>query len=81
MREATNKQESSGKEGGEMKKGDKVWVLCEVAMVYNRSLYMDIRHDGAVFEAKRSDCRPEAEMLDWSELIAKHNKGIEVQGE
>jgi hypothetical protein len=27
-------------------------------MVYNRSLYMDIRHDGAVFEAKRSDCRP-----------------------
>lgn len=42
-----------------MKAGDKVWVLCEVAMVYNHeSLYMDIRHDGAVFEAKLSDCRP-----------------------
>ena len=42
-----------------MKAGDKVWVLCEVAMVYSHeSLYMDIRHDGAVFEAKRSDCRP-----------------------
>jgi hypothetical protein len=28
-------------------------------MVYNyQSLYIDIRHDGAVFEAKRSDCRP-----------------------
>ena len=41
------------------KVGDKVWVLCEVAMVYNyQSLYIDIRHDGAVFEAKRSDCRP-----------------------
>ena len=43
----------------EFKPGDKVWVLCEVATVYNyQSLYMDIRHDGAVFEAKRSDCRP-----------------------
>jgi hypothetical protein len=42
-----------------MKPGDKVWVLCEVATVYNyQSLYIDIRHDGAVFEAKRSDCRP-----------------------
>jgi hypothetical protein len=28
-------------------------------MVYSpKSLYMDIRHDGAVFEAKVSDCRP-----------------------
>ena len=39
--------------------GDKVWVECEVAMVHNhQSLYIDIRHDGAVFEAKASDCRP-----------------------
>jgi hypothetical protein len=43
----------------EFKVGDKAWVLCEVAMVYNHeSLYVDIRHDGAVFEAKASDCRP-----------------------
>jgi hypothetical protein len=43
----------------EFKVGGKVWVLCEVATVYNyQSLYIDIRHDGAVFEAKRSDCRP-----------------------
>ncbi len=41
-----------------MKAGDKVWVLCEVAIANNdESLYIDIRHDGAVFEAKRSDCR------------------------
>jgi hypothetical protein len=41
------------------KAGDTVWVLCEVATVYSHeSLYVDIRHDGAVFEAKRSDCRP-----------------------
>jgi hypothetical protein len=54
-----DKQEPSSTEGGQMKAGDKVWVLCEVATVYNyQSLYIDIRHDGAVFEAKRSDCRP-----------------------
>ena len=42
-----------------MKAGDEVWVLCEVAIAHNEeSLYIDIRHDGAVFEAKRSDCRP-----------------------
>ena len=60
MREATNKQEPSSTEGGQVKIGDKVWVLCEVVKVYNhQSLYIDIRHDGAVFEAKRSDCRPD----------------------
>ena len=55
-----DKQDPRSKEGGQVnyEVGDKVWVLCEVSMVYNRSLYMDIRHDGAVFEAKRSDCRP-----------------------
>jgi hypothetical protein len=58
MDHETNKQDAQSKEGWEMKVGDKVWVLCEVSMVYNRSLYMDIRHDGAVFEAKRSECRP-----------------------
>jgi len=58
MDHKTNNEKPSSKEGGEMKVGDKVWVLCEVAMVYNRSLYMDIRHDSAVFEAKLSDCRP-----------------------
>jgi hypothetical protein len=61
MDHETNKQEPSSTEGGEMKYkvGDKVWVLCEVAMDHShQSLYVDIRHDGAVFEAKRSDCRP-----------------------
>ena len=44
----------------EYKAGDKVWVLCEVVKVYRdrADVYVDIRHDGAVFEAKRSDCRP-----------------------
>ena len=47
----------------QVKIGDRVRVLCEVAMVHNHeSLYMDIRHDGAVFEAKRSDCRPVEEL-------------------
>jgi hypothetical protein len=62
MDHETNNEKPSSTEGGEMsyKVGDKVWVLCEVAMVYRdrAALYMDIRHDNAVFEAKRSDCRP-----------------------
>jgi len=55
-----DKQDPSSKEGGEMKVGDKVWVLCEVAMVYKdrAAIYFDVRHDNAVFEAKRSNCRP-----------------------
>ena len=62
MDQQTNKQEPSSKEGGEVKYkvGDKVWVLCEVAAIYKdrADVYMDMRHDGAVFEAKASDCRP-----------------------
>jgi hypothetical protein len=44
----------------ELKAGDKVWVLCEVAVVYKDRayVYIDVRHHGAVFEAKQSDCRP-----------------------
>jgi hypothetical protein len=56
-----DKQKPSSKEGEQVnyKRGDKVWLLCEVAIAHNdESLYIDIRHDGAVFEAKRSDCRP-----------------------
>ena len=40
-------------------KGDKVWVLCELLMIYDQQyIYIDVRHDGAVFQAKVSDCRP-----------------------
>jgi hypothetical protein len=55
-----DKQEPSGKEGGQVKVGDKVWVLCEVAMVYKDQscLYMDVHYDGLEIQAKRSDCRP-----------------------
>jgi hypothetical protein len=44
----------------ELKIGDKVWVLCEVAMVYKDQscLYMDVHYDGLEIQAKRSDCRP-----------------------
>ena len=55
MDQQTNDEKPSSTEGGEVKVGDKVWVLCEVVMVYRdrAALYMDIRHDNAVFEAKR----------------------------
>ncbi len=65
----------------QLKAGHKVWVLCEVAMVYNHeSLYVDIRHDGAVFEAKRSDCRtvePQAKEPTRGQKLAQQAlKGI-----
>jgi hypothetical protein len=55
-----DKQEASSTEGRQVKVGDKVWVLCDVATVYREwaNAYIDVRHGGAVFEAKRSDCRP-----------------------
>jgi hypothetical protein len=36
---------------------------------------------GGGFWTVTKDLRPESKMLDGSELIANHNKGIEVQGE
>jgi hypothetical protein len=79
MDHETNKQEPSSTEGGQVKVGDKVWVLCEVAMVYRdrAALYMDIRHDGAVFEAKRSNCRP-VEPANSSEIPDGSSEPIKV---
>jgi hypothetical protein len=59
-----------------MKAGDKVWVMCEVAMVYRdrAALYMDIRHDGAVFEAKRSDCRPVEPELNSPKILGSSSE-------
>jgi hypothetical protein len=66
-----------------MKRGDKVWVLCDVVTAYKDQdfPYVDVEHDGTVFQAIKKHCRPEAEMLDGAELVAKCNKENEVQGE
>jgi hypothetical protein len=62
MDQQTNKQEPSGKEGGQVnyKRGDKVWLLCEVDSTYKDQscLYMDVHYDGIEIEATLSDCRP-----------------------
>ena len=44
----------------ERKKGDKVWVQCEVVTVYkDRDFpYVDVEHDGTVFQAIKKQCRP-----------------------
>ena len=86
MDHETNKQEPSSKEGGEMKVGDNVWVLCEVLQVDRDHvrLLQSTHAPGSssnVFWSAQKHCRPEAKMLDGTELIASHNKGIEVQGE
>jgi hypothetical protein len=80
MDQQTNKQEPSSKEGGEMKVGDKVWVRA----IIEGFVVGGVRVQGLCgggFWTVAKDLRPEAEMLDGSELIANHNKGIEVQGE
>jgi len=58
MREATNKQEPSSTEGGQVKVGDKVWVLCEVEEVHpEREVLVSGLHGGE-FYVSQADCRP-----------------------
>jgi hypothetical protein len=75
-----DKQEPSGKEGGQVKVGDKVWVRAIVEGFVIGGVRIQGLCGGG-FWTVVSDLRPEAEMLDRTELIAKHNKEIEVQGE
>jgi hypothetical protein len=81
MREATNEQEPSSTEGGEVKAGDRVWVSCKVIEPCENLIKVTGSGDDNWFWASRGQCRPEAEMIDGNELVSKHNKGIEVQGE
>jgi hypothetical protein len=83
MDQQTDEQKPSSKEGGEVSytKGDVVWVRATVAHNSPSSLYMELDCNCQEVIAIKSDCRPEAEMLDGNELVSKHNQGIEVQGE
>jgi hypothetical protein len=86
MDQQTNQQEPSSTEGGQVKVGDKVWVLFEVLQVDRDHvrLLQSTHAPGSssnVFWSDQKHCRPEAEMIDRTELVSKNNKGIEVQGE
>jgi hypothetical protein len=86
MDHETNKQEPSSTEGGQVRVGDNVWVLCEVLQVDRDHvrLLQSTHAPGSssnVFWSAQKHCRPEAEMIDAKDLILEHNKGIEVQGE
>jgi hypothetical protein len=58
MDQQTNKQEPSGKEGGEMKIGDKVWVLCEVKQALPDGFQVKGRSGGVPFWVLADYCRP-----------------------
>ena len=60
MDQQANDKRPSSTEGGQVKVGDKVWVLCEVVMVYKDQdfPYVDVEHDGTVFQAIKKQCRP-----------------------
>ncbi len=63
-----------------VKIGDEVWVKATVQDIRGKRVRLLF---GSIWPLWLfvSDCRPEAEMIDATELIAKYNKGIEVQGE
>jgi hypothetical protein len=51
-------EKPSGTEGGEMKAGDKVWVLCEVKQALPDGFQVKGCSGGAPFWALAEDCRP-----------------------
>jgi hypothetical protein len=75
-----DKQEPSSTESREVKVGDTVWVRA----IIEEFVVGGVRVQGLCgggFWTVTKDLRPEAEMLNGNELVSKHNKGIEVQGE
>jgi hypothetical protein len=58
MREETNQQEPSSKEGGEMKVGDFVWVKCKVIEPCENLMKVTGSGDDNWFWAGRGQCRP-----------------------
>jgi hypothetical protein len=58
MDQQTNKQEPSSTEGGQVKVGDKVWVLCEVKQALPDGFQVKGCSGGAPFWALAEDCRP-----------------------
>jgi len=80
MDHETNEQDSRSKEGGQMKAGDKVWVRAIIeGFVVGGVRVLGLCGGG--FWTVTKDLRPDAGIPNESELISKHNKGIEVQGE
>jgi hypothetical protein len=57
MREAIDKQEPSSTEGGQVKAGDKVWVLCEAVEIDAGQAKVSGPYGGN-FWTVASDCRP-----------------------
>ena len=59
MDQQTDKQEPSSKEGGQVKAGDKVWVLCEVTGFDRRTGQAKVSGPyGGNFWTMASECRP-----------------------
>jgi hypothetical protein len=77
MDHETNKQEPSSKEGGEIKVGKKVWVLCEVEEVHPEGeILVSGLHEGA-FWVSQSDCRP-VEPANYPEIPDSSIETIKV---
>jgi hypothetical protein len=77
----TNSEGTSGKDGGKMKLGDKVWVKATVVEVDNTGARLTTEVYGQRFWAANRECRHECDMLDGTERITNYKTRIEVQGE
>jgi hypothetical protein len=58
MDHETDKQEPSSKEGGQVKVGDKVWVVCEVVNRSESSAWVEVGSRQGRVWVNASDCRP-----------------------
>jgi hypothetical protein len=75
MDHKTNKQEPSSKEGGQVKKGDKVWVRATVTHNSESSEYMELDHNGYEIIAHKLDCRP-VEPANSSEIPNRSSEAM-----
>jgi hypothetical protein len=58
MREATNKQEPSSKEGGKMKVGDQVWIKAKVIDIEGYAVRVQGYLGEQSFWSTKRDCKP-----------------------
>jgi hypothetical protein len=75
-----DKQNPRSKEGGQVKVGDTVWVRATIEGFVVGGVRVQGLCGGGFWTVTK-DLRPDAAIPNRNELVSKHNKEIEVQGE
>ena len=78
MDNETNSKGTSGKDGGKMKIGDKVWVLCEIINLNESAARVSLVSRPGHFWVKTSDCKPvEPEAVEQPKIDACSKTAID----